>query len=316
MLDDLIRVLEQDHQEWVLHQEGKRIVEVMARAIRPDTLKSAVQKQLQLQRNSALKSDVFHLVNWLWQFSAGFQLYVGLEEASPAPPKLDTTDKGGRGKGKDGGRQVLADKSSRRSTNRGAMVEGVVRVENILLDTEADVNVVSRGVMDALAACDVAVDIVVHDKPPIVFSYGETAAPLTMSRLAALGKLTLDATCGPLVLRGLKAWVDDTASSIDVIISGPVVEILGFSVDDLLVEARQQKSEWDVSDGVDIPASNMVRVTFLMAEKRDPPDPCLEESDGMHCATPEVVDPKIIGASGESRHKARDSAGRAYGQGG
>ncbi|RHY23966.1 hypothetical protein DYB32_009017 [Aphanomyces invadans] len=82
MLDDLMRVLEQDHQEWVLHQEGKMVVEVMARAIRPDTLKSAVQKQLQLQRNKALKSDVCRFVNLLWQFSAGFQLYVGLEEAS------------------------------------------------------------------------------------------------------------------------------------------------------------------------------------------------------------------------------------------
>ncbi|ETW05444.1 hypothetical protein H310_03209 [Aphanomyces invadans] len=84
MLDDLIRVLEQDHQEWVLHQEGKMVVE----------------KQLQLQRNKALKSDVFRFVNWLRQFSAGFQLYVGLEEASPAPPKPNITDKGGRGKGK------------------------------------------------------------------------------------------------------------------------------------------------------------------------------------------------------------------------
>ncbi|RHY15381.1 hypothetical protein DYB32_010767, partial [Aphanomyces invadans] len=44
-----------------------------------------------------------------------------------------------------------------------------------------------------------------------------------------------------------------------------------------------------------------------MAERRDPPDPCLDESDGMQCATPEVVDPKIIGASEESRRKTRDS---------
>ncbi|ETV93735.1 hypothetical protein H310_12311 [Aphanomyces invadans] len=291
MLDDLMRVLEQYHQEWVLHLEGKMVVEVMARAIRPDTLKSAVQKQLQLQRNKALKSDVFRFVNWLRQFSAGFQFYVGLEEASPAPPKSYTTDKGGRGKGKDGGRgdgpkegggknppkiplaaesdvagdkgcagrsaqrlldamvknrqervKVLADKSSRRSTNRGVMVEGVVRVENILLDTGADVN--------------------------LVFPYGVTAAPLTVLRLATFGKL--------LSIR------HDTASSIDDIISRPVMEVLGFSVDDLLVEARQQKSEWDVSDG--IPASNMAR-----------------------CATPEVVVPKIIGASEESRRKTRDS---------
>ena len=44
MLDDLTRALEQDHQEWVLHQEGKVVVDVMAKAIKPDALKLAVQK--------------------------------------------------------------------------------------------------------------------------------------------------------------------------------------------------------------------------------------------------------------------------------
>ncbi|CAK4847004.1 unnamed protein product, partial [Aphanomyces euteiches] len=48
--------------------------------------------------------------------------------------------------------QVLGDMPERRRTDRGAMVEALVRVDNVLLDTGADVNVVSRGVMDALAA--------------------------------------------------------------------------------------------------------------------------------------------------------------------
>ncbi|RHY28056.1 hypothetical protein DYB32_006302 [Aphanomyces invadans] len=176
---------------------------------------------------------------------------------------------------------VLAAKSNRRATNRVALVEDSVRVENILLDSGADVNVVLRGVTKALTAAAVPLEIVVQDKPQLVFHYGETAAPQKMSRRAAFGKLTLDTACGPLVLRGLKAWVDYTASSIDLIISRPVMEFLGFSMDDLLVEARQQKSEWDVSDGVDIPYSNMARVTRLMAESRDPPDPCLEDSDAV-----------------------------------
>ncbi|RLO00494.1 hypothetical protein DYB28_014029, partial [Aphanomyces astaci] len=54
MLDELMRSLEQDHQEWVLHQEGKMVVEVMTKSIKPESLKTAVQKQ----RNKALKSDV------------------------------------------------------------------------------------------------------------------------------------------------------------------------------------------------------------------------------------------------------------------
>ncbi|RLO02013.1 hypothetical protein DYB28_014378, partial [Aphanomyces astaci] len=86
MLDELMRSLEQDHQEWVLHQEGKMVVEVMTKSIKPESLKTAVQKQLQLQRNKALKSDVFRYVNWLRTFAAGHQLYVGLDDESKPSP--------------------------------------------------------------------------------------------------------------------------------------------------------------------------------------------------------------------------------------
>ncbi|ETV93780.1 hypothetical protein H310_12344 [Aphanomyces invadans] len=126
MLDDLMRVLEQDHQEWVLHQEGKIVVEIMTKAIKPEALKTAVQKQLQLQRNKGLKSDVFRYVKWLRQFSAGFQLYVGLDEVmAPAPQtgasKTDSL-KSGRGKpdgaDKNRGKPDAADKSRGRPDGR------------------------------------------------------------------------------------------------------------------------------------------------------------------------------------------------------
>ncbi|KAF0753583.1 hypothetical protein AaE_005659, partial [Aphanomyces astaci] len=86
MLDELMRSLEQDHQEWVLHQVGKMVIEVMTKSIKPESLKTAVQKQLQLQQNKALKSDVFGYVNWLRTFAAGDQLYVGLDDKSKASP--------------------------------------------------------------------------------------------------------------------------------------------------------------------------------------------------------------------------------------
>ncbi|RHY06418.1 hypothetical protein DYB36_008948 [Aphanomyces astaci] len=58
----------------------------MTKSIKPESLKTAVQKQLQLQRNKALKSDVFRYVNWLRTFAAGHQLYVGLDdEPKPSP---------------------------------------------------------------------------------------------------------------------------------------------------------------------------------------------------------------------------------------
>ncbi|CAK4099126.1 unnamed protein product, partial [Aphanomyces euteiches] len=100
MLDELMRALEQDHQEWVLTQEGKVVVDVMAKAIKPDALRIAVQKQLQLQKNKALKSDVFRFVNWLRQYAAGFQMYVGLDETpTPAVAPKGEAQRAGRGGG-------------------------------------------------------------------------------------------------------------------------------------------------------------------------------------------------------------------------
>ncbi|ETV93474.1 hypothetical protein H310_12525 [Aphanomyces invadans] len=312
ILHDLMRVLEQDHQEWVLTQEPKVVVEVMAKAVKPEALKTAVQKQLQLQRNKGLKNDVFRVVNWLRHFAVGFQLYVGVEEL-PAPaaplkghnPKGDSKNGarsgGGRGGSGVGGKtddkgispakmddgnhrvaeypkvvpgeadrlleaqlkkwrdgiSVLGDKSTLLPTNRGATVEALVRVENVLLDTGADVNVVTRGVVDVLA----------------VKGAGVTVELLWMKRSAKFGAVVLGTTCGPLTLRGLHCWIDDTSPEIDLIISRPVMELLGFSVDALLVGARQKDTEWD-----------RMTTSGLGAD-----EPVLADGDGMECATPEVA---------------------------
>ncbi|RLO08823.1 hypothetical protein DYB28_005415, partial [Aphanomyces astaci] len=171
MLDELMRSLEQDHQEWVLHQEGKMVVEVMTKSIKPESLKTAVQKQLQLQRNKALKSDVFRYVNWLRTFAAGHQLYVGLDdESKPSPaakpveaprggkPQVSRREGGREDAAKNNGRvggkaetitapgeaetllaaqvkrwkdgiKVLVNQPQRQKTERGVLLENIVRVD-------------------------------------------------------------------------------------------------------------------------------------------------------------------------------------------
>ncbi|RHY58343.1 hypothetical protein DYB38_012223 [Aphanomyces astaci] len=84
MLDNLMKTLEADGQEWVLHQEGKLVVGIITKAIKPAPLQLAVTKQLQLQRNKVLKSDVFRYVKWLRQFAIGYQLYGGMDEERPS----------------------------------------------------------------------------------------------------------------------------------------------------------------------------------------------------------------------------------------
>ncbi|RHY17339.1 hypothetical protein DYB25_005289 [Aphanomyces astaci] len=283
MLDELMRSLEQDHQEWVLHQEGKMVVEDMTKSIKPESLKTAVQKQLQLQRNKALKSDVFRYVNWLRTFAAGHQLYVGLDdESKPSPaakpveaprggkPQMPRRDSGREDAAKNNGRvggkaetivpknaepparkgclkcgdmshrvarcpktapgeaetllaaqvkrwkdgiKVLVNQPQRQKTERGVLLENIVRVDDVLLDSGSDVTVVTRGVMDALDAAGVKVGTVSHSVPHLAYPYGSDAKPVVMTRSVKFNCVTLDTTCGPLVLRGLKAWVDDASTA-------------------------------------------------------------------------------------------------------
>ncbi|RQM28206.1 hypothetical protein B5M09_013088, partial [Aphanomyces astaci] len=201
MLDELMRSLEQDHQGW-----------------------TAVQKQLQLQRNKTLKSDIFRYVNWLRTFAAGHQLYVGLDDESKPSPTAKTVEaprgcrpqfprrEGGRedaaknngrvggksetivpknaepsakkgclkcgenespcsavpedrawrsrnvvGSASEGleGRHQGVNQPQRQKTERGVMLENIVHVDDVLLDSGSDVIVVTRGVMDALDAAGV-----------------------------------------------------------------------------------------------------------------------------------------------------------------
>ncbi|KAF0721769.1 hypothetical protein Ae201684_018923 [Aphanomyces euteiches] len=203
--------------------------------------------------------------------------------------------------------QVLGDMPERRRTDRGAMVEALVRVDNVLLDTGADVNVVSRGVMDALAAKGASVAVATHDKPRQIYPYGADAAPLEMRRSVKFTSVTLETACGPLTLRGLQAWVDDTSSLTELIISRPVMEVLGFSVDDLLVGARQQNAEWDVSPEAGQSQTSLARIQRLMADGRESDEPQLDESDGMECATPAVERPTGDGRDEERRKKKEEA---------
>ncbi|RHY23279.1 hypothetical protein DYB32_009255 [Aphanomyces invadans] len=291
ILHDLMRVLEQDHQEWVLTQEPKVVVEVMSKAVKPEALKTAVQKQLQHQRSKGLKNDVFRVVNWLRHFAVGFQLYVGVEEL-PAPaaplkghnPKGDSKNGarsgGGRGGSGVGGKTddkgispAKMDDGKSKEEKPAIRKKALVRVENVLLDTGADVNVVTRGVVDVLA----------------VKGAGVTVELLWMKRSAKFGAVVLGTTCGPLTLRGLHCWIDDTSPEIDLIISRPVMELLGFSVDALLVGARQKDTEWDVSVNDEPPAHGMSKLQRMTTSGLGADEPVLADGDGMECATPEVA---------------------------
>ncbi|RLO03413.1 hypothetical protein DYB28_012861, partial [Aphanomyces astaci] len=84
MLDKLMRALERDDQARVLDQEGKTVVVIM---VKPLGLQESVERQLALQRNKLLKSNVYRFVDWLRGHTAGYHLYAPVEdEKTSAPP--------------------------------------------------------------------------------------------------------------------------------------------------------------------------------------------------------------------------------------
>ncbi|RLN99490.1 hypothetical protein DYB28_008573, partial [Aphanomyces astaci] len=182
--------------------------------------------------------------------------------------------------------------SANKSLGREAKIEGIVSVTTTLLDTGSDVTLVTAGVMKSLERAGVEVKVI-SPEPSVIQPYGQAPA-LKVDRQVQFKLVTLDTPCGPLALRGLKAWVDSSSNAAELLISRAVMERLGFSEDELLSHAFAKQEVWDVSD-VDKPSAmaSVSRLTQVAASS----DECGD--DGMHCATPKIQVPSAEDAGGE-----------------
>ncbi|RLO05329.1 hypothetical protein DYB28_012333, partial [Aphanomyces astaci] len=202
MLDNLMKTLEADGQKWVLHHEGKLVMEIITKAIKPAPLPLAVTKQLQLQRNKVLKSDLFRYVKWLRQLAIGYQLYGGMDEEKPY-----------RGKEVDGRLPSGAPSVGELHVEHEACKQhGVPSVDRgrsplpkVLLDSGSDETLVSEGLLVALERLGASLNV--ETKPRLMLKpYGETTKPLHVTRQVQFKTVTLETSIGPLVLRGLRLW--------------------------------------------------------------------------------------------------------------
>ncbi|RLO06759.1 hypothetical protein DYB28_010284, partial [Aphanomyces astaci] len=166
--------------------------------------------------------------------------------------------------------------SANKSLGRETKIEGIVSVTTTLLDTGSDVTLVTAGVLKSLERAGEEVKVISQE----------------------LSLVTLDTPCGPLALRGLKAWVDSSSNAAELLISRAVMERLGFSEDELLSHAFAKQEVWDVSD-VDKPSAmaSVSRLTQVAASSEE----C--GVDGMHCATPNIQVPSAEDAEGERNRR-------------
>ncbi|RHZ30985.1 hypothetical protein DYB37_012063 [Aphanomyces astaci] len=180
MLDELMRSLEQDH----LHQEGKIVVEVMTKSIKPESLKRAIQSVEERRLPLFQRCD---------------------------KPQVPRREGGRENVVKNNGRVAgKAETIMLKTAKKGCLKCGEMSHRDVLLDSGSDETVVMRGVMDAGGVKTGTV----HSVPHLAYRYGSDDKPVVVTRSVKLNCVKLDSTCVPLVLRGLKVWVDDASTDL------------------------------------------------------------------------------------------------------
>ncbi|RHZ01090.1 hypothetical protein DYB31_003128 [Aphanomyces astaci] len=255
MLDNSMKTLEADGQEWVIHKEGKLMVGIITKAIKPAPLQLAVSKQLQLQRNKVLKSDVFRYVKWLRQFAIGYQLYGGMDDENLRSRWQRSRRRKTRG-------LVHVSVRSVKKSGSGASVappawradkrdEPSERPKPKCLKCQST----AHRVGDHPGITDTEVKKLIDD-----FHQARRRSVNFMSSTS---------------LR--TAW-SGKKMEIDILIRRPVMERLGFSVDSMLVDAFKQRRVWDMAEAGDADQTS-ANVNRLQGAFQEVPEDALYAED-------------------------------------
>ncbi|RHY21825.1 hypothetical protein DYB32_009698 [Aphanomyces invadans] len=211
-------------------------------------VESQVQKKMKHSQNKPLKNNVRRITSWLQQYAAGYQEYhdeareiLELKAAKAAAATPQKTKSTSQSSGAAASVKTLVSEDPKRSIAYSAMLDGVMFLSSVLLESGADGLLVTTDVVTALQKLGAAVDIV-EVKPMTMKPYGQSSEPLRVTKQARFKTMQFETSFGPLVLRGLKAWVDETSQDCDLLIGKPVMEVLGFSQDGMLVEALRKKA--------------------------------------------------------------------------
>ncbi|KAE8980660.1 hypothetical protein PR001_g23652 [Phytophthora rubi] len=112
-----------------------------------------------------------------------------------------------------------------------------------MLDTGADTSLVARGVLEALTQMGKVLRV-----NPVA---GITLSPvgkekINVTRIVTFDEVVLSTSAGPLMLRNLSFYVEEENGSMEVIVGRPIMRLLGYSTDKLLVEARKVRPDWEL----------------------------------------------------------------------
>ncbi|RHY26888.1 hypothetical protein DYB32_007194 [Aphanomyces invadans] len=112
-------------------------------------------------------------------------------------------------------------------------------VQASLLDSGADLSVAFGGLVSALLAAGASPESKVMGAMELR-PYGADSQVITVTKQVRLRSLEFKTACGPLLLRGLRVWDDETVALIELTLGLPVMQKLGYNYQTLLENARRQ----------------------------------------------------------------------------
>lgn len=134
-------------------------------------------------------------------------------------------------------------------------------VQASLLDSGADASSVSRGFISELHKQGRFVSLIKRETPKEFEPFGPGTVKLYEQ--ANFDKVVLHTSGGPLVLRNLECWIDDTDLTMALRVGRSVMVTLGYSTDGLLVSALEKQTEYVLPTGNNVSPSPLMRAQQL-----------------------------------------------------
>ncbi|GMF50899.1 unnamed protein product [Phytophthora fragariaefolia] len=123
-----------------------------------------------------------------------------------------------------------------------AVVEGLA-LKALLMDSGADTSLVARGVIDKLKQSGTVVNIA-DVVPRKLTAIG--GGRFFVTRVATLREVVLTTSTGPLMLRNISCNILEDNTTLDFNVRSPIMMILGYSTDWLLVRSRKIRPKWEL----------------------------------------------------------------------
>ncbi|KAE9067004.1 hypothetical protein PF007_g28235 [Phytophthora fragariae] len=136
-------------------------------------------------------------------------------------------------------------------------------------------------------------------------------------------------SAGPLMLRNLRCYVEEANAALDLTVGRPIMQVLGYSTDELLVRARGTQQDWQLDGNAEAEPDREVekvtggeptslgRVCLLQAAALDPPvipGNAEVERHESRPATPTMTKEDLDGVIATLEKRARDAASAGLGE--